>query len=83
MISYNIGKTGYVATIRVVNHRGNVIKTIAENELLGVDGFFTWRGDTDAGARAATGAYMIWFEMFDENGNLITIKKRVAVAVRF
>ncbi|HEY0652311.1 MAG TPA: lamin tail domain-containing protein, partial [Chryseosolibacter sp.] len=83
MISYNVEHAGFVANVKIVNQQGRVIKEIAENELLGVDGFFTWRGDTAQGGRAASGAYMVWFEMVDANGNVVTIKKRVVVAERF
>lgn len=83
MIAYNLDHAGYVANIKIVNQQGRVIKTVAENELLGTDGFFTWRGDTIEGAKATVGAYMVWFEAFDDRGNVVTLKKRVVIAERF
>jgi hypothetical protein len=83
MIAYNFDHAGYVANVKIVNQQGRVIKTVAENELLGTEGFFTWQGDTTQGAKATVGAYMVWFEAFDDQGNIVTLKKRVVIAERF
>jgi hypothetical protein len=83
MISYYLDRAGYVGTVKIVSHNGRVVKEVAQNELLGVEGFFKWHGDTAQGSKATVGAYMVWFEVFDEQGTVITIKKRVVVASRF
>lgn len=83
MIGYRLDRPGYVANVRIVNAHGRVVKEVAKNELVGVEGFFTWHGETTAGSKAAIGAYMVWFEAFDQNGNVITIKKRVVIAEGF
>lgn len=83
MIAFNFDHAGYVANVKVVNQQGFIIKTIAENELLGSSGFFTWRGDTTNGSKATVGAYMVWFEAYDGQGKIVTLKKRVVVAEKF
>jgi hypothetical protein len=83
MIAYNFEHAGFVANVKIVNQQGRVVKTVAENELLGAEGFFTWRGDTTQGNKATVGAYMVWFEAFDALGNLVTLKKRVVIAEKF
>lgn len=83
MIAYEFDHSGYVGNIKIVDAQGRVVKVVAENELLGSKGFFTWRGDTSVGSKATIGSYMVWFEAYDPSGNVVTIKKRVVVAERF
>ncbi len=78
-IRYQFQTAGTIANIGVFDHRGRKIRTIAENALLGVDGFFRWDADTDEGHPAASGYYMVWFEVFDNLGNTTTFRNRVAV----
>lgn len=82
-IAYSMEHGGYVANIKVIDQQGRIVKTLVENELLGLEGFFKWYGDTSQGMRAANGAYMVWVELFDSSGNIATIKKRIVVAERF
>lgn len=81
-IHYCFDLSGGVANIKVYNHGGSVIKSIAENAWLGHKGFFRWDGDRSDGQRAAAGYYFIWFEWFDANGRVETYRKRVIVAAR-
>ncbi|HEY0742830.1 MAG TPA: lamin tail domain-containing protein [Chryseosolibacter sp.] len=83
MIGYHLDQSGYVVNVKIVDAHGRVVKDVAENELLAAEGFFIWRGDTSSGSKAAIGAYLVWFEAFDQNGNVITVKKRVVIADRF
>jgi hypothetical protein len=78
-IHYRFGKGGLMANVRIFDQHGRPIREIAENELLGTEGFFRWDGDQDNGTVARTGYYMVWFEIFDEQGNVKTFRKRVAL----
>jgi len=81
-ISYAFDQAGYIANIRVVDQEGHSIKTIANNENLGFEGFFRWDGDRDDGRKARMGYYAIWVEVFDVSGEVLTFRKRVVVATR-
>jgi hypothetical protein len=81
-IHYRFDFSGGVANIKVFNHGGSVIKSIAENAWLGNEGFFRWDGDRSDGQRATAGYYFIWFEWFDADGRVETYRKRVIVAAR-
>jgi hypothetical protein len=80
IIAYNLGSGGFVGTVRIYDQNSRLVRTIAENVLLGSYGFFRWDGDRDNGARAAIGNYMIRFEIFNAEGTTRVIRKRVAIA---
>lgn len=78
-IQYQFARGGLIATVRIYDHQGRAIRTIAENELLGTEGFFRWDGDTDGRGLAATGYYMVLFEVFGLDGFRQAFRHRVAV----
>lgn len=78
-IQYQFERGGLIANVRICDQQGRRIRTIAENELLGTEGFFRWDGDTDNHLLAPTGYYMVLFELFNLDGHQQTFRKRVAV----
>lgn len=79
-IHYHMSAPGNVCTIRIYDASGRQIKTIAENVLLGTDGFFQWAGDHTDGTRARIGPYMVWIQLYNNDGTLRQYRKRVVVA---
>jgi len=75
MIRYEFPQPGVMSTILVMDPRGRVIKSIAENQLLGSEGFFTWDGSNDYGQLARTGIYMVFVRIFDAKGEVRNYKK--------
>jgi hypothetical protein len=82
-VKYFFEKGGYVANVKILDARGREIKRLANNELLGTEGFFRWDGDENNGGKARIGSYMVWFEIFDSGGTVKTFRKRVVVADKF
>jgi flagellar hook assembly protein FlgD len=82
-IHYNFDEGGYVATVRILDAQGREIKKLANNALLGSEGFLRWDGDQENGSQARIGAYMIWFEIVDAEGIVKSFRKRVVVAEKF
>jgi hypothetical protein len=82
-IHYAFAQGGFVANVNIFDLQGHRIKTIANNEILGTEGFFQWEGDRDSGDKARIGPYMVWFEIFDGEGNVTTFRKEVVVAAKF
>lgn len=78
-IRYEFADPGLVGNVRIFDQRGHTVKHLAENELLGVKGFFRWDGDHDDGSAASTGYYLVWFEVFDADGSVKTFRKRLAI----
>jgi hypothetical protein len=82
-INYNFDKGGFIANVKIFDPHGRQIKVLASNEVLGTKGFFRWDGDQDNGAKANVGSYMIWFQIFDDQGKVQIIKKPVVIASKF
>jgi len=83
MIYYEFDNGGYVANVKVLDAHGHRVKQLAISEILGTKGAFRWDGDRDDGTKARVGYYMIWFEVFDDTGEVRTFFNRVVVATRF
>ena len=79
-IRYKFEQTGWVANIKIADQQGRVIKTLANNETLGHEGFFRWDGDREDGTWARMGYYFVWFEVFQLDGQVKTFRKRVVIA---
>lgn len=82
-IGYRFDQGGFVANVNIIDPQGRMIKTIATNDMLGTSGFYRWDGDMDNGNKARVGYYMVWFEVFDGEGNVQLFKRRVAVVGDF
>ncbi len=81
-IEYRFEQPGRVANVVILNHQGVIIKRICNNELLGSEGFLRWDGDQDNAAKARAGYYVVWFETFQQDGEVSTYRKRVVIAGR-
>lgn len=82
-IQYAFDQAGLSANVFVIDQQGRKVKTLANNELLSVDGFFTWDGSDDNGAKVKTGSYMLYFQVFNASGFQQVFRKRVVVATKF
>ncbi len=81
-INYAFEQPGYVANIKIVDQQGRLIKTIANNETLGFEGFYRWDGEREDGSKSRAGYYIVWFEAFNVDGSVKTFRKRVIVATQ-
>jgi len=79
-IQYHLSEPDYVANIVIYDSNGRLVKKIAQNELLSIEGIFTWDGTNDFGNKASIGIYIIYFEIFDLNGNVKKYKKVCVLA---
>jgi hypothetical protein len=82
-ISYHFDSGGFIANVKIFDPAGRQIKELANNVILNTEGFFRWDGDEDNGSKASVGSYMVWFQVFNDQGVVQTFKKRVAVAGKF
>jgi hypothetical protein len=81
-IHYRFDQGGLMANVVIYNANGQVVKRLANNELLGTEGSFRWDGDRDDGSKARVGYYMVCVEVFDGEGEVKVIRKRVAISSR-
>jgi hypothetical protein len=83
LIRYNFEQGGYVANVRIFDSYGRTVRKIANNDILGTDGFYRWDGDCDEGSKAGLGSYMILFEVFNQEGTVKRYRKRIVIASSF
>ncbi len=68
MIQYNLSEPGFMATIKVYDATGRIVRTLINNQLIGIEGYFTWDGITDDGSKARIGIHVIGFELVNPSG---------------
>ena len=81
-INFQFDQPGFVANVKIYDQQGRLVRTLANNETLGFEGFFRWDGDQDDGGKARIGYYFVWFEVFNAVGTMKTFRKRVVIAAR-
>jgi hypothetical protein len=83
LINYSIPNNGNIANIKIFDAKGRIIRDLVQNELLATEGFYQWDGTNDEGSKARIGIYIVWIEMFDENGNVNIEKETCVLAGQF
>ncbi|OFY19083.1 MAG: hypothetical protein A2W98_08645 [Bacteroidetes bacterium GWF2_33_38] len=81
-IHYNLENPGYTANIIIFDSRGRVIKRLANNDLLAMSGTLTWNGLDEADNKASIGIYVVFFEAFDLEGNIVSEKRSFVLATK-
>jgi len=80
VIRYKQSFTGQVATLRVYDVSGRLIKNLVSNQLIGTSGDVHWNGKDEQGELVKTGYYLLLIDTFDISGNVQQYKKRIIVA---
>ena len=78
-IHYEAQESGKFANIKIYDHHGRLVMTLAEGISLASQEFIRWDGTTNKGQMARLGYYVIVLEIFDSNGHSEVIKETVVV----
>jgi len=81
-INFEFDNPGNVINLKVYDANGQLIKDIAQNALIGTEGFFRWDGTRQNGSKARVGYYMILMEVIAPDGTVSMIKERVALGTQ-
>lgn len=81
IINYHLNKAGYVLRWRVFDAAGRQVKVDNPGLLTGTSGFVSWSGDTDSGARALPGNYIMEFLFTHPEGE--TIKEKLLMVISY
>lgn len=68
-LEYRIDDPGYVASIRIFDMNGRLVRNLVRNESLGTNGVILWSGENDNGEKANIGIYVILIELHNINGD--------------
>ncbi len=82
-INYEFSESGYVANIEIMDTEGTLVYTLTQNELLSTKGTLSWNGQTDRNSKARAGMYIIYFEIFNQQGESQHFKKVCVLALKF
>ncbi len=74
---YTMPQPGMIATIRVYDDQGRLIREVVKSELLGLEGNLSWDGVNDNDTKAGLGVYLAVIEAFSVDG-VTKFAKRVA-----
>ncbi len=80
IMNYNLEKNGFLATIRIYNDRGFLIKELYDNTLLSNQGILTWDGTKNDTQKASIGIYLISYELFHPDGDIVQGKLSCVLA---
>ncbi|WP_017259571.1 lamin tail domain-containing protein [Pedobacter arcticus] len=82
-IQYQFPVPSKVANVTIYNNQGRLVKKLISNETLNTEGQWVWDGLDQTNAKAKTGIYIIYVEVFELDGNVKSFKKTVALASKF
>lgn len=82
-ISYQFEEPGYVGNITIYDASGRIEKYLMRSELLGTTGTKSWDGINEKREKSTVGIYVVYFEVFDLQGNIQHYKKALVVATKF
>lgn len=82
LIGYKFDQSGFIATVRIFDRQGRLIRNLVRAELLAISGQFTWDGTTDDGQKAPLGIYMIQLEITDLTGTVKSYRKSAVLGGR-
>ncbi len=79
-INWHFSENNLMATIKIFDSEGRVVKNILNNEMIGNSGNTTWAGTSEDGLQLNTGIYIVWMEVFSENGNAERFKEVIVLS---
>jgi hypothetical protein len=71
-----------VGNVSIYNDRGILIKKLAKNTTLATEGTLVWDGMTEDEQRASVGIYIVYFDVFNLNGQTKKFKKACILAAK-
>ena len=79
LINYKFDSPGNTANITIYDHYGREMIRLASNELLATEGFYKWEGNNSKNEKVRSGAYVVYFECFDLQGEVRKYRETVVV----
>jgi hypothetical protein len=76
------GGSGFIGNIQIYDLQGRKIRTICSNMLLGTETILSWDGKCNNSKEAPFGIYLIYIEIFNQQGVVKKYRKVVTLARR-
>lgn len=81
-IRYQLDQPGWIGTFKIYSAAGQLVYTLAQNQILGIQGLYQWSGVDTTGQRVRIGYYVLVAELYEPGGKTNLIKKTIVVAAR-
>ena len=78
-LHYQFATQGNLATVTVFDVAGRQVRQLANNVSLATEGFFTWDGTNQSGAKVRSGRYVVALSVFNADGSQRIFKEDVVV----
>lgn len=82
LINYQLDNPDFLATIRVFDSKGQQVKVLVNNQLLGANGIIKWDGTTENQVKAKIGIYILHIQLFTPDGLVNELKKTCVLAIK-
>ncbi|MDC0204603.1 lamin tail domain-containing protein [Flavobacteriales bacterium] len=79
-ISWSFSKSNLMATINIFDADGRLVSSILNNQMIGNEGSTIWDGTSEDGLQLNTGMYIVWMEVFSDNGNADRFKEVIVLS---
>ena len=76
------GNYGFIGNIAIYDFQGRMVSTMCSNMLLGAETILSWDGYCDNNQEAPIGIYLIYIEIFNQQGIVKKFRKVVTLARR-
>ena len=78
--AFRLDQPGYTGNIKIFDSEGRLIRHLMKSELLGGEGNISWDGFNEENQKASIGIYVVFFEAFNPDGNVVKSKKTCVLA---
>ncbi len=79
-IQYKMDQPGWVANITIFDAAGRPVRNLVRNGTLSTSGYWNWDGLDDKGLKLPIGTYIVFTEIFNEQGKKDSFKNVVVLA---
>jgi hypothetical protein len=79
-VNYQFTDPGNVLTVRIMDSRGRLVKTLLNNYLAGTAGTFSWDGINEDNGKGEIGIYIMLLEYFRQDGKTVKTKRSFVLA---
>lgn len=83
VIAYAFTQPGYMGTVHIMDSKGRLVRELLRSSLLEQSGTLLWDGLLEEGRKADPGIYIVYFEVFNLQGEVKRYKHRCVVAERW
>lgn len=81
-VALRLDADGFMATVAVYDASGRRVAVLVNNQLAGLENFWTWNGLTAEGNQANSGIYLVFAEVVKPDGTTAKFKTTVVVGRR-